>query len=111
MADETKTPDQDQPQAEQLKPQHPKDKYPTLYPLVEKLEKEKEGIRKRSAPLREQREAIVKQIQPLEAKLQSIDAKIHEIERPRLAEIHNELGALARAMGGRAMNADTGGHQ
>lgn len=80
------------------------DKFPTLAPLVEKLEKEKKAILDKSAPWREKRERLLKEIQPLEAKLREVDAKIKEIERPHLGKISNELGALAKAMGGRSMN-------
>lgn len=82
----------------------PVEKYPTLRPMVEKLEKEKAEILAKSSPLRQQRDQLLREIQPLEAKLQKIDAEIHKIERPRLGEIHNELSGLARAMGGRSMN-------
>lgn len=87
-----------------LKAQDPNDKYPTLAPLVKKLEEEKESILKRSEPYRQKREELVSKIQPLEAELRKVDKEIQKIERPRLPMISNELGALAKAMGGRSMN-------
>lgn len=93
-----------QKDAQGLLPQNPRDKFPTLYPMVEKLEKEKETIMKKSEPFRRKREELLRQIQPLENELRKIDEKIKEAERPRLPQINNELGALAKAMGGRSMN-------
>lgn len=93
------------PQAQpELKPQNPADKFPTLAPLVGELEKERDALLKKSEPWRQKREELLKQIQPLENRLREVDDKIKEIERPRLPQIQNELGALAKAMGGRSMN-------
>lgn len=94
-----------QAQSGQVQPeQKPVDKYPTLTPIVKKLEQERDAIQKKAEPYRNQREELLRQIQPLEVKLRKVDEKIKEIERPRLPEINNELGALAKAMGGRSMN-------
>lgn len=82
----------------------PKEKFPELKRLQETLQAEREAILKSSATLREQREALVAEIQPLELKLQQVNKQIIAIERPRLGEIDNQLGAIAKAMGGRAMS-------
>jgi chromosome segregation ATPase len=95
---------QEQKGTPELKEQNPADKFPTLVPLVKKLEQERNEIQKKSDPLRKQREELIKEIQPLEAKLRKLDEKIKDIERPRLPQINNEIAALAKAMGGRAMS-------
>lgn len=78
-------------------------KNPELDKLVENLKKEEGEILKKSSDLRQSRETLLKQIQPLEAKLREIDKKIIAIERPRRAEIAQQLGMLAKAMGGKSM--------
>lgn len=82
----------------------PVDKFPTLTPIVKKLEQERDIITKKAEPYRHKREELIAQIQPLEAKLRQVDDEIKKIERPRLSEINNELGALAKAMGGRSIH-------
>lgn len=83
-------------------PVEPVDKFPGLTKRVKELQAEKDKILVKSGPLRQQREELLKKIQPLEAKLREVDKERISIEKPRLYEIDMELGALARAMGGRS---------
>lgn len=82
----------------------PVEKFPELRKSFDALQKKKEAIQKKSAPLHKQREALLKKIQPLEDDLREVNQKIQKIERPHLGEIDNQLSALARSMGGRAMS-------
>lgn len=78
-------------------------KYPGLVVRMKELEKEKERILAGTAHLHKQRDELLSRIQPLEAKLREVNQEIAKAERPRLPEIMNEIGALARAMGGRGV--------
>lgn len=80
------------------------EKFPELRALFNKLEAEKATIRARSAPLRAQRDKLLAKIQPLEVEERDLIKQINEIERPRLAEIDNQLGGLAKAMGGKTLS-------
>lgn len=83
-------------------------KYPQFAKMRDELEAEKVELLKKSEPLRKQRDDLLAKVQPLEEQLREVNNKIKEVERPRLAEIDSQLGKLAVAMGGRAMNADAG---
>lgn len=80
------------------------EKFPELRALFNKLEAEKAEIRAQSAPLRAARDKLLAKIQPLEAQERELIKQINEIERPRLAEIDNQLGGLAKAMGGKKLS-------
>jgi len=92
--------------AEVLEPETPEpvEKFPTLRKLQTALQEERAQIIAASATLRAQRDSLVGIIQPYELELQSVNRQIKAIELPRLAEIDNELGAIARALGGRSMS-------
>lgn len=79
-------------------------KYPEFAKMRSDLEVERTSLLHQSAPHRKHREDLLAKIQPLEAQLREVDGRIKEIERPRLAEIDGQLGKLAVAMGGKAMN-------
>jgi len=83
------------------------EKFPELRALFDKLEAEKAAIRAESAPLRAARDKLLAKIQPLEAQERELIKQIHAIERPRLAEIDNQLGGLAKAMGGKQLSDGT----
>lgn len=85
----------------------PEEKYPELMAMMQKLRSERKQIEEAAAPSRRVREQLVSQIQPLEEELRRVDAQIASIERPRLGEIDNQIAALARSMGGRAMSDST----
>lgn len=74
--------------------------FPDLNKTFESLQKEREEILAKSAPLRKDRDAIMTKIQPFEDQARAIALKIKEIESPRLAEIDNQISAIARATGG-----------
>ena len=80
------------------------EKHPHLRQLFNKLREEKAALQKKSEPLREKREALVAKIQPMEAELRELDTSIAKIERPKMAELDMEIGALARSLGGRSMS-------
>jgi peptidoglycan hydrolase CwlO-like protein len=80
-----------------------KQKYPELHAAAEKLEAEKAKLVAASAPLRTERDALVQEIQPTENKIRELNEKIEAIERPRMGELDNQLGGLARAMGGKSL--------
>lgn len=64
---------------------------------------ERQQIVESTRALREKREALLLQLQPLEKQLREIDKQIISLERPRLGQIDNELGTLAKACGGKSM--------
>jgi uncharacterized coiled-coil DUF342 family protein len=80
------------------------DKFPELRQAKAKLEAEKATIVEKSAPLRAERDKLAASIAPVEARMRELAEEIHAIERPRLPTIDNQLGVLARAMGGRSMS-------
>lgn len=79
------------------------EKFPELRAMMTKLQEERAAIVAKSAPLREAREALRVEMEPLEAKLRELNASIKDVELPRLFDIDNQIGALARAMGGRSL--------
>lgn len=83
-------------------------KYPELAAARDKLQEERKKLLDKAAPHRKQREELVKRIQPLEDQLRPVNQELKKIEQPRLAEIDVQLGRLAVAMGGRAMNQEEG---
>lgn len=94
MADKEKTPSAAEERAA---------KYPELDSASRKLEGEKAKLLAKTADLRKKRDALVAKIQPTENEIRELNEKIEKIERPRLGEIDNQLGGLARAMGGRSL--------
>ena len=80
------------------------EKFPELRALFNQLEAEKAAIQAESAPLRAARDEIRAKLEPLEAQERDLIKQIHAIERPRLAEIDNQLGGLAKAMGGKKLS-------
>lgn len=80
------------------------EKFPELRAMMEKLNKEREEILARSEPLRRQRDILTQQIAPVLNEIKRLEREFIAIERPRLAEIDNQRGALAKAMGGRSLS-------
>lgn len=78
------------------------EKYPELDAAYNKLEGEKEKILGRTADLRKKRDALRDRISKEEVGLREMNEKLKK-DQPRLAEIDNQLGGLARAMGGRSL--------
>jgi uncharacterized coiled-coil DUF342 family protein len=82
----------------------PSKKYPELAQMRDRLQEEEKVLLAKSSSLRKQREELLSRVQPLENKLREVNKALIAIEQPRLAEIKTQLGRLAVAMGGRAMN-------
>lgn len=82
-------------------------RFPELEVLVAPLEKERDEILKASEPLLREREALLSKIQPLEVQLREVDIKIKKLQRPRLSQVTRQLAVIAKAMGGRSMQAGT----
>lgn len=80
------------------------EKHPELRKIFSVLSAEKAAIVAKSSPLRAKYDKLVEQIQPLELEARKISEQFHAIERPRLGEIDNQLAALAKGMGGRALS-------
>lgn len=74
-----------------------------LRALQDKLQKERAELVAAAAPHRARYEELRAQIEPLEKEMREVAAKFREIEQPRLAEIDNQLGPLAVALGGRKL--------
>ena len=84
--------------------QHPRDKYPSVYALKQKLEAEKAAIVAKSKPLRDRRDMLAQKIEPIVREMAELAKQFKAIEGERLAEIDNEISACTRAMGGRFMS-------
>ena len=78
-------------------------KFPELRSQFDALQKERAELAAKAAPLRERYNALAKQIAPVEAEMRELANQFKAIEQPRLAELDNQIGALARAMGGRSI--------
>ena len=78
-------------------------KFPALWAEFKKLQKQREAIYAKQAPLRGQQEKLRRQQDALRAEEQLIVDKI-KADRPELIEIDMQLAGLAKAMGGEALN-------
>jgi uncharacterized coiled-coil DUF342 family protein len=78
--------------------------FPELKAVFDKLMAEKAVLVEKAKPYRDEYDKLQKQIQPLEAKARELAKKFHQIERPRLIEIDQQLSAIARSTGGRVMS-------
>ena len=72
--------------------------------LYESLQAEREALLAKTVSMRAERDALREKMQPLERQLQEMNKAINAIERPRLAEIDNQLGPLAVALGGKRLS-------
>lgn len=79
------------------------EKSPELRKQFDALQAERAPLAAQVAALREKRDALARKLEPMEAELRAMAKEIAAIERPRLAELDNQIGALARAMGGRSI--------
>lgn len=77
-----------------------------LKELQEKLHKERAKIVEEAAPYRVRYNELAAMIAPLEKEMREVAEKFKAIERPRLAEIDNQLGPIAVALGGKRMPAE-----
>lgn len=79
------------------------EEFPELRKQFAALQEEKAALAAKVAPLREKRDALARQLEPMDAELRALGKKIAAIERPRMTEIDNQIGALAKVMGGRVI--------
>ena len=79
-------------------------KWPELMWQINRLKEEKAGLDNAVEPLRRQREELLNQIRPALGQITAIEKEIKK-SQPRIAALDNQIGALARAMGARAMSA------
>lgn len=80
-------------------------KHPEMVALRDELQREKAGLMESTAVMRKRRAELQQLMGPYEKELRELTLSINAIERPRLAEIDNQIGALSRAVGGIAMSA------
>jgi uncharacterized coiled-coil DUF342 family protein len=73
--------------------------------LFTELKGKRDALAKKSAPLRAKRDKILEEIQPKLDEIRKLEAKYREIEQPELAGLDNQIGALARALGAKTLNA------
>jgi hypothetical protein len=76
--------------------------YPELKTVFDALMKEKEALVAKAKPFRDKRDALRAQMAPLEEQERAAIKGYRGIEQPRMAEIDNQLAAIARATGGRS---------
>lgn len=79
-------------------------KHSDLRALFDQLREEKEELMAVSTPLRAERDSLLASIQPTLDAIKALEKQVRVIEQPRLADLDNQIGALARAMGGRSMS-------
>lgn len=70
--------------------------------LYNKLLVKQQELRKVVDPLREERDALQAQISPIEVKMRELAKEIQK-HTPRLFEIDQQIGALAKLLGGKSM--------
>jgi uncharacterized small protein (DUF1192 family) len=103
--------DTTQPAAEQDLPQVERSSLLTDDPLkkhFDAVQAEIDRIEAQTKPLREQRDALQAKLQPIEDAMRSLARRFNHIERTAgLFELKNQLGGLAKAMGGRSMSEGT----
>ena len=83
-------------------------KHPEMADLRTALQDEKAAILASTATMRERREELRRLMAPYEVELRELTTEINRIERPRVAEIDNQIGALSRGMGGFSLQAGGG---
>lgn len=80
------------------------EKFPELRRMIDDLTAQKEKIVTKTEPLHVERDAILAEVQPKLDRVRELEKSYRAVEQPRLAEIDNQISALARAMGGRSMS-------
>ncbi len=78
--------------------------FPAIHAEFNKLMAEKDALRAKSAPLHDKRAKLREKMVPLEAQDRELIEQIRAIERPRMAEIDEELSRMAMATGGKVMS-------
>jgi hypothetical protein len=74
--------------------------YPELKEVFDKLQAKKENLRKQSQPFRDEYERIQREISILEVRARELAASFQAIEMPAMADIDQQLSAIAKAAGG-----------
>jgi uncharacterized coiled-coil DUF342 family protein len=74
--------------------------YPELKKLFDQLWEEKKELVEKAKPFRDEYDKIAKQISPFEVKQRELSKKFRSIEQPRMAELDQQLAAIAKATGG-----------
>lgn len=77
-------------------------KYPETQQLFEHLRQEKAALEAVVNPLRDRIDELQQQIHPVIEEQRALAEQIQE-HTPRLVELDNQIGALARAMGARTL--------
>lgn len=79
-------------------------KLPDTELLLDFLKKEKDKIQEQTCPMRAERDKLLASVQPTLDKIRELEDKYLAIERPRLAELDNQISALCRVLGARRMS-------
>lgn len=79
-------------------------KTPEIKALMDALKAEKNDIEEQTVPLRAERDRLLASIQPTMDKIRKLEDLYLSIERPRMAELENQISALVRIMGARRMS-------
>jgi len=78
--------------------------FPEIKAAFDKLWAEKEALVAKAQPLRDEYEKLHEQQTNINARMKEIAAERKAITHPRLVEIDNQLSAMARATGGKALS-------
>ena len=76
---------------------------PDLRKELDEARAERSRIQAESAPLRAERDVLIAKLRPLRREINLLTDQISEIEKPELFNINNEIGRLAKALGGRSI--------
>jgi len=77
--------------------------FPEMKELFDKLMAEKVALVAKAKPFRDKYKELHDKIAPLEAEQREVIKGFRAIEQPRMAEIDQQLSAIAKATGGRVM--------
>lgn len=72
--------------------------------VLDTLKAEKNRIQDRSTPLRDERDRLLAKIQPTLEKIRALEQQYKAVEHPRLADLDNQIAALARILGAKRMS-------
>lgn len=79
-------------------------KHPEVEALLAALKAERLEIEAKTVPLRGERDRLLAKIQPVLDRIRQLEEQYLSIERPRLAEIDNQVSGLVRILGARRMS-------
>lgn len=78
--------------------------YPEMKELFDKLMAEKVALVAKAKPFRDRYDELRKQMEPIEKEMREQIKGFRAIEQPRMAEIDQQLSAIAKATGGKSLN-------